>query len=260
MTGLVCVFLVLPLLVVILFSFHATAGLAFPFQGFSTRWYESVLSSPDFRRAAANSAIVAVAAALSTLVFGTAAAYGISRSSSRWRTPAAILFLLPISLPGLFLGISLLVFFAQVDLQLSLGTVVLAHIVFVFPFFFLLARTAIDRLDPALEEAAADLGATPWLVFTRVTLPQVWPVLLAAACLVFALSFDEFVITFFVIGVQTTIPLLIWSMLRRTIDPSINVVSTLLLVVTLLAWLTAFALSARGRRTTGRDELLVDTR
>jgi ABC-type spermidine/putrescine transport system permease subunit II len=129
---------------------------------------------------------------------------------------------------------------------------VLAHLVYVFPYFLLIAVAALDRLDPALEETAADLGASPIKVFRRVTLPQIWPVLAGATCLAFALSFDEFIITFFVIGSDATLPLFIWSRLRRTIDPSINVISTWLLVISLVLWVAAFLLTLRAERRRAR--------
>lgn len=241
-------FLFAPLVVVVLFSFHETAGLSFPFRGFSLRWYRAVLESDEFRAAALNSLWVALPVAALTLVLGTLAAYGLSRTSSRLRGPLALAFFLPITLPGLFLGISLLVFFGRIELDLSLRTVVIGHFVYVFPFFLLMARAALDRLDPALEEAAADLGASPLKVFRRVTLPQIWPLLLGATCLAFALSFDEFIITFFVVGSDATLPLFIWSRLRRTIDPSINVVSTGLLILSLTLWVVAFLLVLRAER------------
>lgn len=245
-------FLFLPLAVVVLFSFHKTGGLSFPFKGFSLRWYRQVLSSPEFRASAENSLIVAAASCALTFVLGTLAAYGISRSSSRWRGPLSLLFFLPITLPGLFVGLALLVFFARLKLELSLRTVVLAHFVYVFPFFFLIARAAFDRMDIALEEAAADLGANHWKVFRRVTLPQVWPILVGAAALAFALSFDEFIITFFVIGPDSTLPLFIWSSLRRHVDPSINTVSTLLMTVTFALSAIAFLFALRGERARAR--------
>jgi spermidine/putrescine transport system permease protein len=251
-------FLWVPLLVVVLFSLHSTAALSFPFKGFSFRWYDEIFSSDEVRSAAENSLIVASVTAASTLVLGTLAAYGLTRTSSRARGPLALLFFLPITLPGLFIGTALLVAFARVEVTLSLTTVVLAHLVYVFPFFFLIARAALDRLDPALEEAAADLGAGRWLVFRRVTLPQVWPVLVGAACLSFALSFDEFVITFFVIGPDSTLPMFIWSSLRRTIDPSINAISTLLLLFTLLLFVLTFTLTSWSeRRRRGAEPLVV---
>jgi ABC-type spermidine/putrescine transport system permease subunit II len=251
-TGLVTVagmlFLWLPLLVVVLFSLHTTASLSFPFDGFSLRWYERIFESPEVRAAARNSLVVATSTALVTLVLATLAAYGMSRSRSRWRAPLSLLFFLPITLPGLFIGVALLIAFSQLEYSLSLVTVTIAHLVYVFPFYFLLARAALERLDPALEEAAADLGATGWTIFRRVTLPQVWPVLVGAACLAFALSFDEFIITFFVVGPDPTLPLFIWSSLRRTIDPSINAISTLLLAFTVVLFVVTFALTSWGER------------
>jgi ABC-type spermidine/putrescine transport system permease subunit II len=245
-------FLFVPLAIVVLFSFHKTAALSFPFTGFSLRWYREVLGSFEFREAAKNSLYIALCVAGLTLVIGTAAAYGLSRTSARLRAPLALLFFLPVTLPGLFLGVSMLVFLARVDVKLSLVTVAIGHLVYVFPYFMLLALAALDRLDPALEEAAADLGASPWKVFRKVTLPQIWPVLVGATALAFMLSFDEFIITFFVIGSDSTIPLFIFSSLRRTIDPSINTISTLLLALTLTLWVVAFAFTIRGSRARAR--------
>jgi spermidine/putrescine transport system permease protein len=242
------VFLFVPLALVVLFSFHKTGGLSFPFTGFSLRWYRDTFGSFEFREALKNSAIVAVSVSVVTLVLGTLAAYGISRSTSRLRAPIGVLFFLPITLPGLFIGIAMLVSFRRVELQLSLATVALAHFVYVFPFFLLIAKAALDRLDPALEEAASDLGASPLKVFRKVTLPQVWPILVGATSLAFALSFDEFIITFFVIGSDSTLPMYIWSSLRRTIDPSINVISTMLMLITLFLWVIAFAFTLRAGR------------
>jgi ABC-type spermidine/putrescine transport system permease subunit II len=248
-TGATLIFLYAPLAIVVLFSFHETASLSLPFTGFSLRWYRQVLGSPQFRSALTNSLIVASSVACVTLVIGTMAAAALSRASSKIRTPVAFLFFLPITIPGLFLGISLLVFFVRVHIHLSLVTVAIAHTVYVFPYFFLMARVALDRLDPALEEAGTDLGAGGWKVFRHVTLPQIWPVLLGATLLAFALSFDEFLITFFVVGPDSTLPLYVWSSLRRTVTPAINTVSTVLMGLTLAMWVGAFALiRIRGLR------------
>ena len=245
-------FLFLPLAVVVLFSFHNVGALSFPFTGFSLRWYRAVFSSFEFQEAAKNSVYVALSVAGLTLILGTMASYGLARATSRLRAPLALLFFLPITLPGLFLGISLLVFFSRLHFTFSLKTVIVGHLVYVFPYFLLLARGAIERLDPALEEAAADLGASPAKVFRRVTLPQIWPILAGASCLAFALSFDEFIITFFVIGSNNTLPLVIWSRLRRTVDPSIATISTLLLAVSLALWVIAFFLTIRSERRRAR--------
>jgi spermidine/putrescine transport system permease protein len=242
------IFLYAPLAIVVLFSFHSTGNLSFPFEGFSTRWYRDVLDSEEFRAALRASTIVAVSVSLVTVVIGTAAAYGLTRVPGRLRPPLAFLFFLPLTIPGLFIGIGLLTWFTKFNVQASLTTVTIAHLVYVFPYFLLIAVAALDRLDVALEESAQDLGASPWLVFRRVTLPQIWPLLAGATSLAFALSFDEFIITFFVIGPQSTLPMYIWSSLRRTVDPSINVISTLLMAITLLLWIVAFAFTLRAER------------
>jgi spermidine/putrescine transport system permease protein len=242
-------FLFIPLLVVVLFSFNSSGSLTFPFGGLTLDWYRQVVSSREFRQAVANSAKVAMVTAGSTLVLGTLAAYALTRARSRLRPFVAVLLFLPLTLPGLFLGLSLLVVFARVEFSLSLTTVAIAHLVYVMPYYLLISVVALQRLDPALEEVGADLGANAWLVFRLVTLPQVWPVLLAAALLAFLLSFDEFIITFFVIGPESTLPLFIFSSLRRTVDPSINAISTLLLMITLVLFALSFVLTLRSART-----------
>lgn len=257
-TWLSLAFLLIPLAVVILFSFHSTSALSFPFAGFSLRWYRELFDSAEFLAAAKNSLIVATSVAIATGLIGTGAAYGITSGSSRWRGPLTVLFFLPITVPPLFIGIALLVGFSLVDWKLSLVTVAIAHFVFVFPFFLLLGRAALDRLDSAQLESAADLGANRWQVFRLVTLPQIWPVLIGATILAFALSFDEFIITFFVIGSGSTIPLFIWSGLRRTIDPTLNTVSTLLLGLTLTLGLITFLISRwlQKSRTSSLEEVI----
>jgi spermidine/putrescine transport system permease protein len=252
------VFLYLPLAMVVLFSFHRTGAVSFPFTGFSLRWYRETLGDEIFRTTLWNSTFVAVCVSIVTLLIGTMAAYGLTRCPQRLRAPLVLLFFLPITLPGLFVGIALLVYFARLDIQLSLTTVMIGHFVYVFPYFLLVAKAALDRLDPALEEAAADLGASPWKIFRKVTLPLIWPVLAGATALAFALSFDEFIITFFVIGPDSTLPMFMYSRLHRTVDPSINVVSTLLLGITLVLWVVAFAFAMRGVRGRARaaDTLL----
>jgi spermidine/putrescine transport system permease protein len=247
-TGVTLLFLFVPLAVVVLFSFHSTGGLTLPFEGFSTRWYEEVFGDSTFSEALVNSLKLGAATAIVTVVMGTAAAYGVSRSKAAVRGPLQFLFLAPVLLPGLFIGAALLSFLARIQFEPSLLTVLIAHVVFAFPFVFILMRTALDRLDPSLEEVGRDLGASPWLVFRRVILPQIAAVLAGAAALAFMLSFDEFLITFFVIGDEQTLPVYIFGRLRRTVDPGINVASTLLLAVMLLAWLAAAFATLRAAR------------
>lgn len=250
------VFLFAPLAVVVLFSFHKTNSLTPPFEGLSTRWYREVLADRAFRSGLATSLRVAVLTAVATLVSGTAAAYGVSRTESRLKAVYGGLFLLPVTIPPLILGIAMLSFFSSRGIPLSTTTVVIAHTVFVAPVFFVIARTALDRVEVAQLEAAADLGAPPWYRFWHVILPQILPVLLAGAAMAFVISFDEFIVTFFVIGNDSTLPLVIFSRLRRTIDPSVNAISSLLLFANLAIWLVAVLYAVRVERRRRRDVLV----
>ena len=256
-TMLALLFLFVPLAVVALFSFNSTAGLSFPFSGFSLRWYESLFSNAEFVNSAVNSLIVATSVAVLTIILGTAASYGLSRIRGRGRGAMTAVFFLPLTLPGLFIGVALLILFGRLHIQLSLFTVVAAHLVYVLPYFMLIGNAAFGRMDVAMEEAATDLGATPGQVFFKVLLPQLWPVLVGAGALAFVLSFDEFVITFFVVGNQPTLPLFIWSSLRRTVTPEINAVSTLLVVTSLLAFAVAFLFAAKSQRAKGTADALI---
>jgi spermidine/putrescine transport system permease protein len=256
-TAATLLFLFVPLVVVVLFSFHSTGGLTLPFEGFSLRWYEDVFADDTFSEALVNSLILGVATAALTVGLGTAAAYALTRHRSRLGAGLQALFIAPILLPGLFIGAALLSFLGRIEFDRSLITVLIGHVVFAFPFVFVLVRTALGRLDPSLDEVARDLGAPAWHVFRRVTLPQVAPVLAGAAALAFMLSFDEFLITFFVIGDEQTLPVYIFARLRRTVDPGINVASTLLLAVTMLVWVVAAVATlraARGERTLGAPQ------
>lgn len=241
-------FLFVPLGVVVLFSFHSTGGLTLPFEGFSTRWYEEVFADETFSEALVNSLMLGLITSAVTVIAGTAAAYGVVRTESRIRGGLRFLFLAPVLLPGLLIGAALLTFFARIQFERSLLTVLIGHVVFAFPFVYLLVQTALERLDLTIEDVARDLGAGPLMVFRRVTLPQIAPVLAGAAALAFMLSFDEFLITFLVIGNEQTLPVYIFGRLRRTVDPGINVASTLLLVGTLLVWAVAAVATLRAAR------------
>jgi spermidine/putrescine transport system permease protein len=233
-TGGVITFLFLPVLLIVLFSFHSTPSLSFPFEGFSLRWYKEAIGRSDLLPALEHSLVVAGLTAISSAVLGTLAGFGLTRIRTRFGAIIGMIANMPIMLPGLFLGIALLGFFSMLNAHLSLGTVILAHIVYTLPYFVLVMVARMDQFDQALEEASQDLGANTWQTFRLVTFPLIAPSIIGGALLVFALSFDEFLITFFVIGSQSTLPMVIWSMLRRTINPSVNAVATLIISFSLL--------------------------
>ncbi len=226
---LLLLFLFAPLVLVVLFSFNKTASLTFPFHPFSLRWYRDVVSSSDLESSTLNSLRVAGTTAAVVVIVGTLAAVGMTRFRFRGKGVLQALFITPAALPGLFIGIALVTFFVQLGVQLSLWTVTVGHVLYTLPYFYLVANARFARFDPLLEESARDLGAGPWSAFRRVVLPLVAPALIAGAMIVVALSWDEVLITFFTIGNQSTLPLLIFSKTRHSVDPSVNAISTFLL-------------------------------
>jgi spermidine/putrescine transport system permease protein len=220
--------------IIILFSFNASPALSFPISGFSLRWYREVLANPVFMTALKNTLIVGSITTVICVTVGTITALALTRYDFKLKSGVESLIILPMSLPGLMLGIALLSFFISIRLSLSLGTVVIGHLIYTLPYFVLVATARLERFNRVVEEAAMDLGCTPWQTFWKVTFPIIAPSIVGAGVIVFALSFDEFLITFFVIGSESTLPMLIWSMMRRSIDPRVNAISTLLMATSSL--------------------------
>ena len=233
-TAFVFAFLFVPVLMVVLFSFNKTSSFTFPFHGWSLQWYRSVFSSPDYRSAILASLRVALVTVAIVTVIGTLAAIAVTRYAPRGRETLRSILLVPAALPGLFLGIALLSLFIRTKTDLSIGTAAVGHVIYTLPYFFLVASSRLLRFDPMLEESARDLGASSFTTFRKVTLPIIAPALIAGALVVFSLSWDEVLITFFTIGSQNTLPLLIYSKVKQASDPSINAISTLLLTGSLV--------------------------
>jgi spermidine/putrescine transport system permease protein len=241
-------FLYLPVVTLVVFAFQSSSRLGLPWDGPSLRWFQLIFADPQFQSALGSSIRVGLASSALAIVVATLAALAFTRYTLRYQTPLRLAAVLPITLPGLLVGLALLTFFSAVGLRPSLATVFLAHLVFVLPYVLFVMASALERLDPAIEEAARDLGASPLQAFWRTTFPLIWPAVLGAGILAFAMSFDEFLITLFVIGGDSTLPVFIWSRMRRTIDPSINAVATALLTIVFAGALTALALAAVTRR------------
>lgn len=229
--ALVYLFLWLPIAVLAVFSFNAGRQTAI-WRGFTLDWYRRLLANDALLASVRNSLIIAALTTAVATVIGTLAALALRRAGSHGGT-LALLFL-PMVIPEVVLGAALLTFFGTVGFRLSLVTVVIAHVVFSVSYVTLVVRARLAGLDPALEEAARDLGAGPFETFRRVTLPLILPGVAASALLVFTLSIDDYVVTSFVAGVgATTLPLHIYSMLRVGVTPEVNAVSTLLLAGTI---------------------------
>ncbi|MFZ5926993.1 MAG: ABC transporter permease [Acidobacteriota bacterium] len=236
-------FLHAPLLVLALFSLNE--GRFTVWEGFSLRWYEEAWRDARLVEAAANSLWIAAAATLLATAAGTLCAYGL------WKRESKLLMMaLSVSLvtPEIVTGIALLALFQWLfryaGLQLGLHTVILAHVSFCLAFVVLVVLARLRTMDPALEEAAMDLGAREWEAFLRVTLPNLLPAVLSAALLAFTISFDDYVITSLVAGVDTeTLPMVLYAMARRGGSPVVNAISTVIVVL-----LGAGILAAEGLR------------
>ena len=221
-------FLHLPLLVLAVFSFNSSRLAVW--EGFSLRWYGAALRDAQLGEATLTSLLIAVVATVAATTVGTLCAYGLWKRDSR-----AITLPLTLSLvtPEIVTGISLLALFQWVfrflHVQLGLHTVILAHVSFCISFVVIVVQARLRTMDATLEEAALDLGASPWQAFRRVTLPGLMPGVVSSALLAFTISFDDYVITSMVAGVDSeTLPMVLYAMARRGANPVVNAISTLI--------------------------------
>jgi len=242
-------FLYVPVLLLAFFSFNKSAAGNLPFTGFTFKWYADLFRDYLVIDAFKNSLMVAAFTSLLATVIGTAAAFALVRASLRFTEFLRVFFVLPMMIPGLLIGIALLVFFSSLlSLPLSLGTVTIGHVVMTVPFVVLVVASRLVGFDRKLEWAAADLGANPAATFRFVTFPLILPGILAGALFAFTLSLDEFVITLFTIGPQTTLPMYVFSQVKFGVTPKINALATLLLLGSIIIlMLTVYALSRLNR-------------
>jgi spermidine/putrescine transport system permease protein len=248
LTLLVYAYLFAPILVVIIASFNTTGLTSFPPAGFTVDWYRELLRDRDLLAALRRSLTIAVTTALLTASLATATAIGLRRLAPRWRRFLQAFLYLPIVVPGIVAGIALVFWFKRVGVPLGYPSILLAHIVHAFPYALALVLAAFSTFDTRLEEASLDLGATPWHTFRRVTLPLIAPGVLGGMLLAFTLSFDEFVLTFFVTGGGiTTLPLEIYNRIRFLISPVVNAVAAFVLLVSMTIVLLTQLLVIRRR-------------
>jgi ABC-type spermidine/putrescine transport system permease subunit II len=251
--GAVFAFLLAPIAVVVATSFAETGSLTFPPKGLSLQWYGEFLGSSRWRRAALNSLVAAGGTTVLATVAGTTAALGVSDLGGGREAAVLGLAVLPLLVPGVVLGSSLLVFLGEFDLQQTYTAVVAAHSLWATPLAFSVVRAALSRFDPRLREAALDLGASPFRAFFEVVAPNIRSGLFAAALIAFVVSLQEFIMTLFVSGPDTrTVPVLAWNSLRGSLDPLVSVVSTLLVAAVVVA-------VAVGAAVAGLERFATDT-
>lgn len=243
----VLVFLYLPIGILIGFSFN-TSRLNVVWTGFTLDWYAAVWRDAGLMRSLDNSLLVAALTTLVAVTLGTGAAWLLYRV----RFPAArlvhTLAFIPMIIPEVIMGVSLLIFFVTIHLELGYTTIVISHVTFCFPFVMAAVQARLAGLDPALEEAALDLGATPALAFRRVLVPFLAPAILSGALMSFTLSLDELIVTYFTASAGTrTLPLEIFGRIKKGLDPTLNAISALFIAATLVLVAATELLRRRAR-------------
>jgi spermidine/putrescine transport system permease protein len=265
-TLLVYLFLYLPIIVVVVFSFNGTQRRVTQWDGFSIRWYENVLSNKEVQRDLGNSLIVGVATAIISTIAGTMAALGLQRTPKWFRLPFDALTYISVIVPELVIALATLIFFAStigrggivtsltgVELGFGFHTIVPALALFNISLVLLLVRARLSGMDRTHVEASYDLYGTPWRTFWQITFPQLLPAIIAGFLLSFTFAFDDYLITTFVNGTgTTTMPLFVFGQIKRGVTPATNAVAAIMLLITLSVLLVGQVLTRR-RGATGGD-------
>ncbi len=247
-------FLYVPVLFLPLFSFNDSLYIAFPLKAFTTKWYAQMLATEPMHAALMNSIQVGVATAVFATILGVFGAKAVTRYRMPGRKPVVFLIMLPLVIPGIIMGVALLILISRLGISLSLYTVTLGHVLISVPFSMATLIARFEGFDNSMEEAAADLGDNAWWTFWRVTFPIVFPGVLASLLLCFTISFDEFIMAFFLAGTDPTLPIYIWGQLRFPQKlPGVLALGSVILVVSFVAVFVSQWLRGRGvARMSGR--------
>ena len=227
-------YLYVPILVVVLLSFNDSELAALPIRGFTLRWFGAVFRNSHLMDGLWNSVIVGVASVAVSVPLGLMLAYAMTRQMGRRAGSAlAALVTLPMQTPRIILAVLLLLTFSMAGVRPSLFTVFLSHVVLTLPFVTLIIAARLRGIDPTLEEAAYDLGASRLRIWLEVILPMLGPAVIAAALIAFTISFDEMVVSYFTIGTESTLPVVIWSMVSYGYTQEINAIGSIIIAITL---------------------------
>ena len=262
-TLLIYLFLYFPIVIVVVFSFNATTRRVTQWEGFSLRWYQSVLQDTVIQGALANSFRVAITTAILATLFGTMAALGLQRTPRWFRSIFEALTFVSIIVPEIVIALSTLVFYSTsfdvahelfgVRWRLGYETIIGAHALFNISLVMLLVRARLSGMDRTHVEASFDLYGTPWRTFWQITFPQLLPAIVAGFLLSFTFSFDDYVITYFVSGAgTTTLPLYVFSTIRKGVTPATNAIAAVMLLITLTILLVGQFLVWRNARRSGQ--------
>lgn len=241
------VFIYLPILLLPLFSFNDGIYVAFPMNGFTLKWWTEMVAQPGMHKALWNSLAVAIPVSLISTTLGMMGAKALTTYRLRGARVLTGMFTLPLVTPFLILGIALLITFNNYGLDLSLFTVGVGHVLICVPFSLFVLLSRLESFDRSLEEVALDLGETPWMMFWRVTFPITMPGIVASLLLTFTISFDEFLLAFFLTGDASTLPIYIWSQLRFPAKlPAVLALGSAILVVTVCIVIVAELMRRKG--------------
>lgn len=252
-------FLYLPIVVLVLYSFNGEGVGGFPPRNLTLNWYRILFDDTAIWDSVFNSLVVAFAAMVIALAFGIPAAFALDRAHFPGKALFRRLVLLPLILPGIITGLSLLMLFREANVRLSLMTIILGHGTALISVATTEVFAGLQKLDRAQEEASLDLGASYWQTFWRITVPNLKLPIIGAALLIFTLSMDEIAVSFFLIGRDNTLPLEIWGRLRRGITPEINAISTIIFVFSLIAIVLWYRLRVRAEGSAEVGTELVET-
>ncbi|MEA2444027.1 MAG: spermidine/putrescine transport system permease protein, partial [Thermoleophilales bacterium] len=246
---LIYAFLFAPIVLLVVFSFNANRLGTFPVTGWTTVWYQDVFANDQIRAALGTSLRIALQVTIVSTVVGTAAAFPLVRAHLPFRNGVRVMFTLPIMIPGLLIGVSLLVLLTgALKLELSSRTAVIGQSVFTTPFVLLLVAARLQGFDRSLERAASDLGANTFNRLRYVIMPLIGPAVFAGALFAFTLSLDEFIITYFLIGGDNTLPIYLYTQVKFGITPEVNALTSMLLAASLLLLTVAITLPPAVRR------------
>ena len=240
-------FLYGPIITLMVFSFNDNPITKLPLTGWTLDWYYKALTNSDLLAALWNSVIVAVAAVIICLLIGIPTAFALDRFDFRGKTLFRRLVILPITLPGIITGVSILAFFSMAGVKLSLVTVIIGHGTALTAIVVTNVFARLQRFDRRIEEASADIGARPWQTFVYITLPNIRSAIIGSALIAFTLSFDEIPVTYFLTGRDNTLPMYIWSVVRRGITPEINAIGTIIVAFSIvLIFLSVLLIQSDG--------------
>lgn len=249
---LIYIFLYLPIVIVIIYSFN-TSEMNIKFEGFTLSWYVRMFDNIELMEALKTTLIVAIASTALSVFIGTISAFGMFKYKFRGKSAVDSLMYIPIVIPEIVLGISLLAFFTALNIPMGLLTLIIAHVTFSVPFVIITVRARLSGYDMSVEEAAMDLGANQWRTFKRVTFPIIAPGVMSGAMLALTMSLDDVIVSFFTCGPNdVTLPIKIFGMVRKGVSPDVNALSTVMILATALIMITSKLLENASEKRQGK--------